>query len=204
MKKLTICIMTALLLIIGGCSQKEQQNVLRPMELNEQGKLISQLLQDNQSYPIYLSYDLKDDCKGVKVELWEWKDHQYESIYSQYGQVKEGNGNILVDISVDPVSMKTAMQDDTGTTSLSAYPTEAVKNQDDDKNHSIGRISLGGDTYFQIDEEIPVMIVQSKKVTDGTNTMVMALNEYKNPEKFITKDTEHFYTITVTFQKEAS
>lgn len=64
MKKLTTCIMTALLLILGGCSEKEQQNVLRPMELNEQGKLFSQLFQDNQSYPIYLSYDLKDDCEG--------------------------------------------------------------------------------------------------------------------------------------------
>lgn len=203
MKKLTTCIMTALLLILGGCSEKEQQNVLRPMELNEQGKLFSQLLQDNQSYPIYLSYDLKDDCKGVKVELWEWKDHQYESIYSQYGQVKKGDGNILVNFSVDPVSMKTAMQDDAGTTSLSAHPEETVKSKD---NESIARgmVSLSGDTIFQIDEEIPVMIVQSKKITDGTNTMGMALNEYKNPEKFITKDTEHFYTITVTFQKEAS
>lgn len=139
----------------------------------------------------------------VKVELWEWKDHQYESIYSQYGQVKKGDGNILVDFSVDPVSMKTAMQDDAGTTSLSAYPEETVKSKD---NESIARgmVSLSGDTIFQIDEEIPVMIVQSKKITDGTNTMGMALNEYKNPEKFITKDTEHFYAITVTFQKEAS
>lgn len=203
MKKLTTCIMTALLLILGGCSEKEQQNVLRQMELNEQGKLFSQLVQDNQSYPIYLSYDLKDDCKGVKVELWEWKDHQYESIYSQYGQVKKGDGNILVNFSVDPVSMKTAMQDDAGEISLSAYPEETVKSKD---NESIARgmVSLSRDTYFQIDEEIPVMIVQSKKITDGTNTMGMALNEYKNPEKFITKDTEHFYTITVTFQKEAS
>lgn len=203
MKKLTTCIMTALLLILGGCSEKEQQNVLRQMELNEQGKLFSQLVQDNQSYPIYLSYDLKDDCKGVKVELWEWKDHQYESIYSQYGQVKKGDGNILVNFSVDPVSMKTAMQDDAGEISLSAYPEETVKSKD---NESIARgmVSLSRDTYFQIDEEIPVMIVQSKKVTDGTNTMGMALNEYKNPEKFITKDTEHFYAITVTFQKEAS
>lgn len=203
MKKLTTCIMTALLLILGGCSEKEQQNILRPMELNEQGKLFSQLFQDNQSYPIYLSYDLKDDCKGVKVELWEWKDHQYESIYSQYGQVKKGDGNILVNFSVDPVSMKTAMQDDAGATSLSAYPEETVKSKD---NESIARgmVSLSGDTIFQIDEEIPVMIVQSKKITDGTNTMGMALAEYKNPEKFITKDTEHFYAITVTFQKEAS
>lgn len=204
MKKLKICIITAILLIISGCGQKEQQNVLRPMELNEQGNLISQLLNDTNGYPLFLSYDLKEDCKGVKVELWEWIDHQYESIYSQYGQVKKGDGNILVNFSVDPVSMKAVMQDDAGTTTISAYPEEIVKSKDDGKSTARGMVSLGGDTYFQIDEEIPVMVVQSKKVTDETNTMGMALDEYKNPEKFITKDTEHFYAITVTFQKEAS
>ena len=146
---------------------------------------------------------MKDDCKGVKVELWEWKDHQYESIYSQYGQVKKGDGNILVNFSVDPVSMKTAMQDDAGTTSLSAYPEETVKSKD---NESIARgmVSLSGDTYFQIDEEIPVMIVQSKKITEGSSSMGVSLEAYKEPEKFIAKGMEHLYVITVKFQKEAS
>ena len=40
MKKLTIGIMTVVLFIISGCSQKTQENNLGPIELNEQGELI--------------------------------------------------------------------------------------------------------------------------------------------------------------------
>lgn len=202
MKKLKICIITVILLIISGCSQKTQQNILRPMELNEQGKLVSQLLNNTNAYPLFLSYDLKEDCKGVKVELWEWMDHQYESVYSHYGQVKEGNGNILVDFSVDPVSTKVVIQDDAGTTTLSAYPEEKVKNKEDEST-ARGMVSLGGDTYFQIDEEIPVLVVQTKKITEGSSSMGLSLEAYKEPEKFIAKGMEHFYVITVKFQTEA-
>ena len=149
MKKLTIGIMTVVLFIISGCSQKTQENNLGPIELNEQGELISQLLNDNNSYPIFLSYDLKEDCKGAKVELWEWKDHRYESVYAHYGQVKKGEGNILVDLKIDPVSMKAVLQDEYGTSTSSTYPDEPVKIKDDQESYSRGMVSLSEKRSFQ-------------------------------------------------------
>lgn len=59
MKKLTIGIMTVVLFIISGCSQKTQENNLGPIELNEQGELISQLLNDNNSYLMILKRIVK-------------------------------------------------------------------------------------------------------------------------------------------------
>lgn len=203
MKKLIIGIMTVVLFIISGCSQKTQENNLGPIELNEQGELISQLLNDNNSYPIFLSYDLKEDCKGAKVELWEWKDHRYESVYAHYGQVKKGEGNILVDLKIDPVSMKAVLQDESGSSTSSTYPDEPVKIKDDQESYSRGMVSLSEKTSFQIDEEIPVLIIQTKKVTDGTSTMGLSLDAYKEPEKYITKDMLNLYAITVKFQSEA-
>lgn len=203
MKKLTTCIMTALLLILGGCSQKTQQNILRPMELNEQGKLISQLLNNTNAYPLFLSYDLKEDCKSVKVELWEWIDHQYESVYSHYGEVKKGDGNILVDFSVDPVSMEVVIENESGSFKTFAFSDEPVKNKEDEKT-ARGMVGLGEDTNFQIDEEIPVLVVQTQKITEGSSSMGVSLEAYKEPEKFIAKGMEHLYVITVKFQKEAS
>lgn len=203
MKKLTICIITAILLIISGCSQKTQQNILRPMELNEQGKLVSQLLNNTNAYPLFLSYDLKEDCKSVKVELWEWIDHQYESVYSHYGEVKKGDGNILVDFSVDPVSMEVVIENESGSFKTFAFSDEPVKNKEDEKT-ARGMVGLGEDTNFQIDEEIPVLVVQTQKITEGSSSMGVSLEAYKEPEKFIAKGMEHLYVITVTFQKEAS
>lgn len=197
MRKKILIIMSILLLgiLLIGCEQTKKlpEMYIEIAELTEEELNILDIFGLKYDYEIY-EYKVDENIKYREINLYEYKDGDWESIGGISGEVSKTTGRMLIYFNEDLTSFIVADQDEHGTNKYEMYLDKI------DENLSKAGTHINEPTEIIYGEEIAI---KAAIFTSQNEVYIMGLDyifdETKNSE--LDKH-DKVYAVTVLFDDE--